>query len=60
MNYLEIGNLIILPKFGIKEDEEAIKQFQKILPKKTIATIDSNKIAKKGGILNCISWNIQK
>ena len=30
INYLEMEKLIILPVFGIKEDDEAIRQFEKI------------------------------
>ena len=44
----------------MKEDEEAVKQLETIFAGQTIATIDCNEIANDGGVLNCISWNIQK
>lgn len=60
INYLQMENSIIIPTFGFKEDDEVVKQFEKIFDGQTIATIDSNEIANDGGILNCITWNIRK
>lgn len=60
INYLQMGNAIIVPVFGLSEDENAVKKIEQIFPKQTIVTVDSNDIAKDGGILNCISWNIRK
>ena len=60
INYLQMDNTIIIPTFGMKEDEEAVKQLETIFAGQTIATIDCNEIANDGGVLNCISWNIQK
>lgn len=59
INYLQMEQAIIVPIFGIKEDEEAVRQFEKVFAGQTIATIDSNEIANDGGILNCITWNIR-
>jgi agmatine deiminase len=60
INYLQMENTVIIPTFGIKEDDHAIKQFESIFTGKTIATVESNEIAYDGGILNCITWNIRK
>jgi agmatine deiminase len=59
INYLQMENTIIIPTFGIKEDDEVVKQFEDIFKGQTIATVDGNEIANQGGILNCITWNIQ-
>lgn len=59
INYLEMDGLIIVPTFSIKEDEEAVQMLEQLFPTKKILNIDSLDIAKKGGILNCISWNIK-
>ena len=59
INYLQMEQAIVVPVFGIKEDEEAVRQFEEVFAGQTIATIDSNEIADKGGVLNCITWNIQ-
>ena len=53
-------NTVIIPTFGIKDDEIIVKQLETIFAGQNIVTIDSNEIASDGGILNCISWNIKK
>jgi agmatine deiminase len=58
INYLQMEKLIVLPIFGLKEDEHAVKLMETLFSGYTIATIDSNEIANHGGVLNCISWNI--
>lgn len=58
INYLQMKNCVIIPTFGIKEDDDVVKQFETIFTEQTIATIDSNEIANDGGVLNCITWNI--
>ena len=60
INYLQMENTVIIPTFGIKEDNMTVKQFEKIFAGQNITTIDSNEIANDGGILNCITWNILK
>ena len=59
INYLQMENTVIIPTFGIKEDDIAVKQFETIFAGQNIVTIDSNEIANDGGVLNCISWNIK-
>ena len=59
INYLQMKNVIILPTFGMEEDTRVIKQFQNLFPDYTIESLDCREIAKDGGILNCISWNIK-
>ena len=58
VNYLQMANTVIIPTFGMKEDEEVIKQFEQLFYGQKVATVNSNEIAVNGGILNCISWNI--
>lgn len=58
INYLQMKDIIILPIFGIQEDEIAIKKFEEIFRGYTLETIKSNDLANDGGILNCITWNI--
>jgi agmatine deiminase len=60
INYLQMQNTVIIPTFGIAEDDIALKQLETIFTGQTITTIESNEIAYDGGILNCITWNILK
>lgn len=58
MNYLEMGNFILFPKFEIEEDTAAFEAIQKYFPLKKIVQLDCREIAEDGGVLNCITWNI--
>lgn len=58
INFLQMQNTVIVPTFGIREDDIAIRQFEQLFRGQQIATIDSNEVANNGGILNCITWNI--
>lgn len=59
INYLQIKNVIFLPAFNKVQDQKVEKLFKKVFPKYKIILIDSSSIAKKGGLLNCISWTIK-
>lgn len=59
INYLQMENTVIIPTFGIKEDDLAVRQLETIFAGQNIQTIESNEIAYDGGILNCITWNIR-
>jgi agmatine deiminase len=60
INFLQMKDFILLPIFGMKEDEIVVRLFEDLFKGYTIATIDSNEIADHGGVLNCISWNIKE
>ena len=62
VNYLEVGNLIVLPVFEIEgnKDEEAIAVFKQIFPDKIIETINFNDVALEGGVLNCTTWVVKQ
>lgn len=55
LNFLETDGTIFLPTFGVETDDEAIDDAKKIFKKKIIP-VRCEKIAEKGGCLNCISW----
>lgn len=59
INFLHIGNQIIMPTFDIPEDEIAFMQLCDVYTNHHIETIDSSEIAKEGGVLNCIAWNVK-
>ena len=60
INYLETENTLFLPVFDMDEDEITVKNFEEFYPNHKILTINSRDLAKNGGILNCITWNILK
>ncbi|MBI5916321.1 MAG: agmatine deiminase family protein [Bacteroidetes bacterium] len=59
INYLQMKGLVVVPTFGMSEDDLVVKQFEQLFSGQTIVTIDSREIAKEGGVLNCITWNIE-
>lgn len=44
----------------IEEDAKALEQFRRLIPDKEIRPVSCPQIVKRGGALNCISWNIKK
>src|SRR5690554_3211207 len=66
INYLQVGENIIVPQFKNSRNEEmtenkiVLEKFMRLFPKSQIHAIDSNDIAEEGGVLNCISWNIEE
>lgn len=53
-------NVIFVPVFGFKEDDEAIRIIEACFPDQKVIRLESNELAEHGGILNCISWNIRQ
>jgi agmatine deiminase len=64
INFLQMKDLLLIPKFGIDEDDLALEQFKEFFPEYAgagmIEQIDATEIIKGGGVLNCISWNIKQ
>jgi|JFJP01.1.fsa_nt_gi agmatine deiminase len=60
LNYLQIGKMVIVPEFD-NGSNEIILPFLKDLFEKyrlKMETLNSEKIAEEGGVLNCFTWNI--
>lgn len=60
INYLQVGNKIIVPTFGIPEDKQAMKYIRDANPNCVIREFRMRDIARNGGALHCITWNIKK
>ena len=62
VNYLEVGNLILLPIFEVagNKDNEVLAKFKTIFPERIIETINYNEIGYFGGLLNCTTWTIKE
>ena len=59
INYLHVGNLVLVPQLGIEEDLLALDQIQQAMPNNfKILGIPAMEAVSKGGALNCVSWNI--
>lgn len=59
INYLHVGNLVVVPQFKRKEDKIALQTFNEIFGNiYSVVPFDARWIAKHGGVLNCVSWTI--
>jgi len=60
INFLQTQDMILLPKFNIDEDKQAVELFEAYFPdyakRNRIIQVDMSSIVKYGGALNCISW----
>jgi agmatine deiminase len=56
INFLRVGNRVILPAFERAEDEAALKRLQQVLPDARISQAPCRSLAERGGVLNCITW----
>ena len=60
INYLQIGELVLVPQLGLEEDEQALEQIGNALPSNKVVGIPALEAVRRGGALNCISWNVKK
>lgn len=58
INFYMGEKFVILPQFGDKNDEVALKQFQSLFPDKEIIPIYSREILLGGGNIHCITKQI--
>lgn len=60
INYLRVGNKIIVPTFGIAEDKQALKYICEANPNCIVRGFRMREIARNGGAIHCITWNIRR
>ena len=58
INFLQVGDKILLPSFGLADEESIIDQFKTYFGYHP-ETIDMSDIARQGGALHCLTWNIK-
>lgn len=56
INFLTVGQLIIVPQINIEEDAQAVKQLRQFYPNHQIELLNIEPIVAAGGGLNCITW----
>ena len=61
INYLHAGNLVVVPQFGLREDEKALEIMKEVMGNTyTVVPYDSSIIAEYGGVLNCATWSVKE
>ena len=58
LNYLEMEQAVIVPVFNLPSDKKAMEILTEVFSDKKVVALECTELACKGGILNCISWNI--
>ena len=60
INWLQTDKVLILPKFGIPEDDQALEQISSLMPayKGRIEQVDARDLIRYEGCLNCASWTV--
>lgn len=59
INYLRVGDVVVLPGYNRPEDKEAVEKARKIMPSVKILQVPCRNLAEEGGVLNCVSWTIK-
>lgn len=59
INFLRVGDVVLLPAYNRPEDEVALQKVQKVLPDAKVLQLPCRGLAEEGGVLNCVSWTIK-
>lgn len=57
-NFLRIGTQVIVPAYGIPQDDLACRVLDRLLPGATVVPLRCEGLAREGGVLNCVAWTI--
>ncbi len=58
INFLKLDGLVLVPQLGIPEDEQALQQIAAAIPESKVVGIPSIEAVRRGGALNCITWDV--
>jgi agmatine deiminase len=58
INFLLTKTCILLPVFGIDQDQAAVEVLKMWYPQHSVVAIDCKELAMEGGLSNCTTWNI--
>ena len=56
-NFLFVNGAVLVPTYGVTQDEEALDIFRKTFPKRDIVGINCFELIKQHGSLHCITMN---
>ena len=60
INFLQTSDKILLPVFGEDADKTAKDILRHVLPGTEIIPVRCDGLAEKGGLLNCVTWNVSE
>lgn len=59
LSYLQVGQIVVCPQFGISEDQLAFDLIKKAFPQDKVIPFKANWLAESGGVFNCASWSVK-
>jgi agmatine deiminase len=59
VNFLRVGDVVVLPGYDRPEDAEALEKVRQAMPGATVHQVPCRSLAERGGVLNCVSWTIR-
>lgn len=57
-NSLMINNFVVVPVYGIPEDDAALAVYREVLPGKTLVPLDAREIIPSGGAWHCVTMEV--
>jgi len=58
VNFLRVGDLVVMPMYRAPQDDEAMRRMERLLPGADVVPLQCVDLAREGGVLNCIGWAI--
>jgi agmatine/peptidylarginine deiminase len=59
-NFLFVNGAVLVPVYGVREDEEALGIFRETFPDRDIVAIDCSVLIRQHGSLHCVTMNFAK
>lgn len=56
-NFVTFGPHLLVPVFGISEDDRCIRLLNRVVPNKRILGVPCTRVARKGGGVRCVVWS---
>ncbi|MGQ9701756.1 MAG: agmatine deiminase family protein, partial [bacterium] len=60
LNSLFVNNRILVPLWGLPQDQEALNTYQQYLPGYTVVGINCSSMSNSGGAIHCITMQVPK
>jgi agmatine deiminase len=59
VNFLQVGRLVVVPAYGVPQDDLAWRTLERLLPGARVVPLRCEGLAREGGVLNCVSWGVR-
>lgn len=59
-NFLLVNKAVLTPVYGVEEDKEALRTFEKVFPKRQVVGVDCLALLRQNGSLHCSTMNFAK